>query len=94
MKHGSGAPCHADIPGLQNLESHDRRIQQVPQLVGEEPETLAAACGLSIDAGLIPFAPVLGYRPRDGIVKASIQRPKVVGADGRVQFGSRRSVWK
>jgi hypothetical protein len=36
--------------------------------MGEEPEALAPACGLAIDAGLIALTPVLGQRARDGIV--------------------------
>jgi hypothetical protein len=52
----------------------------------EEPEALAPACELSINARLIMLAPVLGHRACDGIVQASVQRPKVVSADRCVQF--------
>src|SRR5687767_3778181 len=54
--------------------------------MGEEPEALASACGLSVDTGLISLTSVLGDCARDGIVKASVQRTKVVRADRRVQF--------
>ena len=50
MEHGAGAPCDADIPGLEHLERDDRGVDQVPQFVSQEPEALAPACGLSIDA--------------------------------------------
>ena len=42
--------------------------------------------GLSIDAGLISLTAVLGHCARDGVIEESVQRPKVVGADRRVQF--------
>ena len=86
MEHSAGAPADANIPRLQNLERHDRRVDQVPHFMSEEPEAFAPACRLPIDAGLISFTPVLGHRAGDGIVQASVQRTKVVGADRRVQF--------
>ena len=86
MKHRPGAPRHANIPRLQHFERHERGVHQVPQFMGQEPEALAPACGLAIDARLIALTPVLGHRARDGIVQASVQRPKVVGADRCVQF--------
>ena len=86
MKHGARAPRRRDVTRLQNLECHDRRVHQVPQFMGEEPEAFAPACGLSIDAGLISLTPVLGHRAGDGVIKASVQRPKVVRADRCVQF--------
>ena len=86
MQHGAGASPDANIPGLQDLERHERRVQQVPQFMGEEPEPFGPACGFAVDARLIALTSVLGHRARDGIVQASVQRPKVVGADRRVQF--------
>ena len=38
MEHGPGAPCDANIPGLEHLERHDRGVDQVPQFMSEEPE--------------------------------------------------------
>ena len=52
----------------------------------KNPSALAPARGLSVEGGLISFAPVLGDRARDGVVEASVQRAKVVRADGRVHF--------
>ena len=86
MEHGPGAPCDSNIPRLENLERDDRGVDQVPQFMSQEPEALAPARGFSIEGGLISFAPVLGDRARDGVVKASVQRAKVVRADGRVHF--------
>jgi hypothetical protein len=54
--------------------------------MSEEPEPLAPARSLSIEGGLISCAAVLGDGTRDGIVKTSIQRAKVIRADGRVHF--------
>ena len=42
MEHGAGAPGDADIARLEHLEREDRGVDQVPQLVREEPEALAA----------------------------------------------------
>ena len=86
MQHGAGASPDANIPGLQDLERHERRVQQVSQFMGEESEPFAPASGFAIDARLIAFTSVLGHRARDGIVQASIQRAKVAGADRCVQF--------
>ena len=86
MEHRAGTPTDANVPGLENFERHDRGVRQVPQFMGEEAEALAPACGFSIDARLISLTPVLGDRAGDGIVEASIQRPKVVGADRGVQL--------
>jgi hypothetical protein len=54
--------------------------------VREEPEALASARWFSINRGLISFARVLRDRARDRFVEAAVQRPEVIGADGRVQF--------
>ena len=86
MEHGPGAPCDANIPRLEHLERHDRGVEQVPQFMSQEPRALAPARGLSIEGGLILLAPEFGDGARDGVVKASVQRAKVIGADGRVQF--------
>lgn len=86
MQHGAGASPHANIPRLQHLERHERRVQQVSQFMGEEPEPFGPACGFTIDTRLIALASVLGYRARDRIVQASIQRAKIAGADRCVQF--------
>ena len=53
MKHRAGAPGDANIARLENLERHDRRVDQVPHFMSEESEALTSACGLSIGAGLI-----------------------------------------
>jgi hypothetical protein len=44
--------------------------------MSEAPEAFVPACGLAIDAGLISLTPVLGHRARNGVVQASVQRPK------------------
>ena len=64
MEHGPGAPADADVPGLEHVEREDRRVDQVPQLVREEPEALAPARRLAIGRELIAIAPVLGHGAR------------------------------
>ena len=86
MEHRSGAPCDSDVPGLEHLERDHRGMDQVPQFMGKEPEPLVLATALSVEGGLIAFAPVLGDRARDGVVEASVQQPKVLRADRRVRF--------
>jgi hypothetical protein len=68
-------------------------VHQVPQLVREEPETLARDGRLSIERDLIASTPILGDRAGDGVVQASVQHAKVFRADRRVhvqgEFGDR-----
>ena len=54
--------------------------------MSQEPEPLVLANGLSVEGGLILFAPVFGDGARDGVVKASVQHTKIIRADGRVRF--------
>ena len=86
MEHRAGAPGHPNIARLENLERHDRGVHQIPQFMSEEPEALARACRLFIDAGLISFTSVLSHRAGDAILKASVQRSKIIRIDRRVQF--------
>ena len=76
MEHGPGAPCDSDISGLEHLKRDHRGVGHVAQFMGIKPESFVPASGLSIDAGLSSFAPVLCDRACDGVVKASVQRTK------------------
>jgi len=58
-------PCNSNIPRLENLEREDRGVDQVPQFMSQEAEAIAPARGLSIEGGLISFAPVLRDGARD-----------------------------
>ena len=82
MEHGPRAPCDANVPRLENLERHDRGVDQVPQFMSQQPDPLAPARGLSIEDELISFALILADGARDGVVKATVQRAKVIRADG------------
>ena len=73
-------PATPTFPVLSTSNASIAGVDQVPQFVRQEPEALGPARGLSIDAGLIPFAPVLGDGARDGIVQAPVQRAEVVRA--------------
>ena len=59
----------------------------------EEPEALAPARRLAIGRELIPFAPVLGDRLRDGVVQTAIESAELLGrgllASVSLQLGQR-----
>src|SRR4029453_6002634 len=86
MEDGSGASCDANVSRLQNFERHERGVEHVSQFMSQEPRALAPTRGFSIEGRLILFASELGAGARDGVVEASVQRAKVIGADGRVLF--------
>jgi hypothetical protein len=52
----------------------------------KEPEPHVLAIGVAVDGGLIALAPELRDGAGDRVIQASIQHPKVIGADGRVRF--------
>jgi hypothetical protein len=74
MDHGPGAAPDANIPCPEHLERRNRGIGQVLQVLG-----------FSV-AGDVLFTCELRHGARDGIVEASVQRAKVIRADGRRQF--------
>ena len=86
MEDGSGASCDANVSRLQNFERHERGVEHVAQFMSQEPRALAPTRGFSIEGRLILFASELGDGARDGVVEASVQCAKVIGADGRVLF--------
>ena len=86
MQHGSRAASDANISRLEHFERHDRGVEQVPHFMSQEPRALIPARRLSIESGLILFAPEFGDGTRNRVVKAPVERAKVVRADGRVRF--------
>lgn len=92
LQHRARAPCDSDVPGLEHLERHDRRVDQVPEFMREVPEPLAGAARLTVECGLVAFAPILGHGTRNRVVQAAVQHAEVVGADRRVglhrEFGN------
>lgn len=52
----------------------------------EEAETLVPARRLTVEGGLIASAPELGHGTGDGVIQASVEGSKIVGADGSVLF--------
>jgi hypothetical protein len=62
------------------------QADEVPQFMSQEPEALALARGVCIERGLMSFAPVLGDRARDGVIETTVQRAKVIRADGAHSF--------
>jgi hypothetical protein len=86
LEYPTRASTDSYIPPAENLKGEEGRVQQVPQFMNEVPETLVPACGLAIDAGLVSATPELGDSPGDGVVKASVERAKVIRTDRRVQF--------
>jgi hypothetical protein len=81
MDHSRGAPSDSDVPSLEYLERDNRGVEQVPQFMSEEPSALVPSRGFTRESGLISLTSVLRNRAGDGIVKASVQRTKVVRAD-------------
>ncbi len=81
IEHGPGAPGGSNMSRPEYLERDERGVVQGPQFI----EAVAPACS---EAALISFAPELGDGARDGVVKASVQRAKVVRDDGLVSFHS------
>ena len=86
MDHSRGAPSDSDVPSLEYLERDNRGVEQVPQFMSEEPSALVPSRGFTRESGLISLTSILRNRAGDGIVKASVQRTKVVRADRHVQF--------
>ena len=86
MEDDPGAPRDADVARLEDLERQDRRVDEIPQLVRQKPEALAAARGLLVEGGLIPSAPILGDGARNRVVQASVQRAEVIDADRRAEL--------
>ena len=54
--------------------------------MSEKSKLLRSARDLSIQRRLIPLAPILRDGARDGVVEASVQHAKIIGADGRVHL--------
>ena len=79
-------PATPTFPVLRTSNATIAVLIKFRNLMSEESEALTSPCGLSIDAGLISFALILGDRAGDGVVQASVQLAKVVGADRCVQF--------
>src|SRR6185436_3192906 len=81
MEYRPGAARNPNISCRERFERDDGRVGQIPEFVRQEPEAFAAASGLPVASGLHAFAPVLDDRTSDGIVEATIQRPKVSCGD-------------
>jgi hypothetical protein len=86
MKHGARAPTTPTFPVFSTSNAMSEVFIRFRNSWAKNPKALAPACGLSINARLISLTAVLRHRACDGIIEASVQRPKVVGADGSVQF--------
>ena len=86
VKHCRAAARRLLPPGLKRLEREHGGVGQVPHLMSQEPEALGPVRHLSIERGLMTFEPVFGDGIRDGVVQALVQRLKIVGADGGIQF--------
>jgi hypothetical protein len=66
----SRASSDTNISRLEHFEHDDRRVEQVPHFMRQEPCPLVRSRGLSIQGGLILLAAELGDGTRDGVVKA------------------------
>ena len=86
MQHSPRASADTNISRLEHFEREDRRVEQVPHFMSQEPCPLVPSRGLSIQGGLILLAAEFGDSTRDGVVKAPIEHAKVIRADGLVHF--------
>lgn len=81
-----GVPAHSHLAGPEHFKREHGGIEQVPQLMRQEPEPLCASRRFSIESGLIAFPAVLSDGARDGVVQTLVEGAKVFRADGYVQF--------
>jgi hypothetical protein len=85
-EHFASAPTDPNVSRLEHVKRQEGRIQQVPQFVREEAEAFVATRRLSVECGLIASAPELGHGACNGVIKASVESSKIVGAHGSVLF--------
>ena len=81
-EHRARAAAHSDASALEDFEGEHRIAEQVPQLVGEEPQPL----GLVIRDRQLALAPELGNGLGHRFIEAPVERAKLVGRDRRVQL--------
>src|SRR5947209_1714527 len=89
MEHSTRAPCDSNISRFDYIERDERGVAQGTQFMSKGTDGVARALGLSRDAGLNSFAPelrIIVNGVRYGVVEASVQRAKVIRADGLVCF--------
>src|ERR1051326_3872606 len=86
MQHRAGGSPQTNISGPEHLERHQRRVQQISHFMSEDSEPFGPPCGFGVNCRLIALASVLGHRAGDRIVQALVQRAKVAGTDGCVEF--------
>ena len=79
-------PATPTFPVFKTSNAMIAGVEQVAQFMSQKPCALAPTRGLSFEGRLILFASEFSDGARDGVVKASVQCAKVVGADGRVLF--------
>jgi hypothetical protein len=68
MQHSPYASSDTNISRLEHFERDDRRVEQVPHFMSQEPCPLVPSRGLSIQGGLILLAAEFGDSTRDGVV--------------------------
>ncbi len=102
MEHGPCTPGDADVSCLENLEGHDRGVDQVPQFVRKESEALASA----VSPSMVDIANATRFGPSAGIVTTSLRHAShfkrnsesglvmvnlpTTGLDYHVPFGGRK----
>jgi hypothetical protein len=86
MEYGARAAGDAHVPGSENLERQDRRVEQVSQLVCEEFQSVGAPSRCDIHGGLIPLTSIFADRPGNRIVEASVEDTEIRTADHGAHF--------
>ena len=86
IEYGPGAPAHADVSRLENLERDDCRVHKIPHFMDEETHPFVVTVRGFVRVRLLAFARVHRDGARDGLVQASVEGPEVFRADRRVRL--------
>ena len=80
-EHAPRTAADSDVAGPEHFKRDACRVHQIPDLMSEKSESRVLASGFSIERRLIASSAVLRDGARNGIVKASVQRAKIIDAD-------------
>lgn len=85
-ENGAGRTARRQIPRLHGIQSEHGGTQRVAQFVHQIAQALVALARLAQQDRLVALRAEFGDRVRDGVVKATIERSKLVDQERRVAF--------